>query len=577
MTFTHPWNLLGLIPVAGVAMWSLLRPGRQHVVVGSLSLWRQALQRLESSGRRRTRRMTASWLLLLGGAVVAAIAAAGPVWTRGVPRRRISLVVCPSAELAGEGGMQRLRSGGEALLDRLGPEDRVRLVAPSGLRQDSTEELTPAEARGTLAALRAVPVAAADLVASLPSIEAGWACFLVPRGQELSPGPERAVVAVEPALPPATFSRLAATVDDGQVHLLASVRNHTDRELRLAVVVSDAENPSGGVLASDLRTVAAGRSEPGILTFPDGARSLRVDVHVEAKPRSGRWGTSGFLRRVETSPVRVALIGRDSPAVRRFVDASDQLRLAGDPGEADVVIAIAADAPDRTPALLIDPPTSPAGFRRGEETGPVRLSTADVREDELLQHVDLSAAAVRTVRPWVSVGDSETVETVLSIGQGALIVRRRPGEGTAGRVYVAMDLSRENTNLAVSHALLIFLANAIDALTPDSPREVGYRTWSPYDSPGRDSLEAIVVPRQAEAGPWPAPGLYRSPDGAMVAISLTGLAGGDQGDGVPSGTTAMQVALPEPAAARTAWPIWPLGALLAGSLWLAGWFCRAVE
>jgi hypothetical protein len=227
--------------------------------------------------------------------------------------------------------------------------------------------------------------------------------------------------------------------------------------------------------------------------------------------------------------------------------------------------------------LLIDPPTSPPGFRRGDEIGPVRLSTADAREGELLQHVDLSAAAVRSVRPWVSAGDSEAVETVLSIREGALIVRRRPGKDTAGRVYVAMDLSRENTNLAVSHALLIFLANAIDALAADSPREVGYRTWSPYDSPGRDSLEEIVAPRQAEVGPWPAAGLYRLPDGDTVAISLTGLAGGNEGHGGPQATTASQVDLPEPAAARMAWPIWPLGALFAGVLWLAGWLCRAVE
>ena len=146
MELLSPWFLLALAPVAAAAIWSLLRPARQLVVVGSLSLWDKAAASLSSSARRRTRRVGASWACLLAGALLAVLACARPAWFTEAPARRLAIVAVPSAELAAGGGMDRLRGGVNALLERLSPADRVQLVLPDVLG-GATDWLTAAEAR----------------------------------------------------------------------------------------------------------------------------------------------------------------------------------------------------------------------------------------------------------------------------------------------------------------------------------------------------------------------------------------------------------------------------------------------
>ena len=138
MTLIWPWSLAGLGVVAAVAAWALLRPARQLVSVGSLLLWKQAIDAMDRSKRRRSRKAGAAWVCLLAGAVVAVAAMARPEYHASVRIRRVALSIYPAAELAGQDGAQTLRKAVGQLLNRLDGDDQVQILLPVPL--EATEQ-----------------------------------------------------------------------------------------------------------------------------------------------------------------------------------------------------------------------------------------------------------------------------------------------------------------------------------------------------------------------------------------------------------------------------------------------------
>ena len=90
------------------------------------------------------------------------------------------------------------------------------------------------------------------------------------------------------------------------------------------------------------------------------------------------------------------------------------------------------------------------------------------------------------------------------------------------------------------------------------------------------AAKAALPARAAEAytdGPRPAPGVYIDQAGRLRAVSLVALRGGPAVAGSPT-SAVMSAPLPEPQAVGAQFELWPLLAVAAMALWLAGWALR---
>ncbi len=568
MDLLHPYALLGLVPVAAVALWALLRPARRTMIVASVSLWREALASPELSRRRRDRRLTLSWALLAAGATAAVLAAAGPVVRRTASSRRVAVAVVPSAELGRAEG-SAVRPAVE-LLKRLDGVDRVQLLLPAVLG-GARKWLPPAEARRRLDRLYPLPAAASELTLPPASPDAQHVYRFAVSNLAGESDERTTALSLSPTLPPVTVDALgAADLPDGSVQVYVRLASRNGWTGNVSI---EARSRAGGTLE---------RRERRIDIPAGGSRSLVEELPqadaftVRAADRGGRagFGSSGYLARRSAGTRRVAILGRDSPLLRRFVEAHPGLEPAADVGEADLAFVTGADAPPALPALLVDPPTAPPGWRRAPRpVGPVMLGEASVAADDpLMRNVDLAGVALRRVTPWVTSGDASPLRVVAAFGEGALILRTDPdAPTTAGprRVCVAVPIDLDNTNFAATDAFVIFLANVSDWLAPDADAPAAWSHRAPLEVGPRPGWRAVVDGGDGPAG-LPLPGLYADQAGELHAVGLVGLRADPPAD--PPDIAA--VALPAPQPGRVEASLWRYLAILAVIAWLAGWAAR---
>jgi len=188
--FADPLLLLAA-PVALLLLWLLERLRRRPVelVVADLTLFASTPE-VEAAARSRRRQLGLRLLLLALAALLLCVAAAGPSPDPGAAGPLVIDLVLDAGITSGarDGSGTRLdqhRLALEAVLDRLRPDDRVRVHVVPGPPGGSP--LSPADARAVLRA--AVPTAApADLVGVLARL-----------------GPRRVVVATDRALAGATI------------------------------------------------------------------------------------------------------------------------------------------------------------------------------------------------------------------------------------------------------------------------------------------------------------------------------------------------------------------------------------
>jgi len=565
MVFSSPWFLLALLPVAAVAAWVLYRPGRELAVVATLSLWRQALDALDRTVRRRARRVTVAWVLLLAGAVAAVLAGAGPLLRRAAPSRRVAVSICPSAELGRQGG-EAVRLAAGKLLDRLSANDRVQVVLPT-LLGGATGWLSPEQAQARLAELQAVPVPTAEL--TLPEADAGaqHVYRIVPAGSDFAVGPNVTNIELPTAVGEVTIEAVGAELlPDGRVRVLAALGNRSGADRRVSVLLATGDG-AGGALSPRARANVAMPVGGGarVIETVDDAPAISVSViNGEGSPV----GAEAYLVRREAAVRSVALVGRDEPLLRRFIGSHEGLRLVGDAEQADVVVANGADPPPGKPALVVDPPTSPPGWRRGEPREAVLLDGVTVADVEVMRHVDFAGTAVRYVRSWVRAGAGGG-RALAWDENGALILRARGSD--MDRIYVAFDLAESNTNFATKNEFVYLLANVIDALAPGKARAAfGYET--PLQAtPDRD-WRSLAGGGPLPAGAFAWPGLYVDAGGEPHAVSLVGLR--PAGPPAPWEQAIADVPLPAPEYARRGVSLWPYLAVAACGLWLAGWVVR---
>jgi len=566
MTLIWPWSLLGLGVVAAVAVWTLLRPGRRLVSVGGLALWRQAADALERSKRRRSRKAHLAWLCLLLGAVAAVAALARPVYRTSARIRRVAVAVYPSAELAGHRGCEPLRAAAGQLLDRLDDDDAVQILLPVPLVA-SEGSASRKRAREIVAGLKPLPMAARDMVLPAPSSGVQHVYHVGPAGGIEAAGTNLTVIEIPTDLPPVTIDALGAADAPGRkVQVFVALRNHTDQQWQGHLVCKGyADNQAGrtavNIPPGERKDIIISRKRTGAialeLTGPEG-------------PRYGL-GARGYLVRREKTVRKVAIVGADDPLVRRYVRADPMVELVGDAGQADVVVANRAEPPDGKPALVIDPRSGPAGMRRGKELNAVELANADVdSSDPVTRYVDLSQVAVRRLRPWVAWQNGAGKRLVSY--QGVVVIVRSGPAAKARRVFVAFDLSPENTNFAATDAFVIFMANAMRWLAPGGRGTAVYEFASPVEAGPRSDWKRIGEGRAVRRQLLPWPGIYRRGSGGLEAISVTGLKSGR-----PRAGAAQAIAdapLPRRQFAGRDKEFWAALAVIATAFWLAGWALR---
>jgi hypothetical protein len=601
MVLVWPLSLLGLLLTAAVAAWALFRPSRQLAVVGTLALWQKALDALDRSARRSSRRVNASWVLLLLGSAAAVVALARPVASTSGQGRVVSLTVWPSAELAGKIGRAELPRAAGALLGRLGPADRVELLLPTILG-GSAGLVSPAEAIRRVEDLPILPVAASEM--SMPEArgDSQHTYWLIPAGARPVPmGPRTTVIELATDLPAVDIqaagaaecgmaNKMPVPPPAGQVEVFIALRVASGAPW--AGKVSIKSLPLGGDASPPL--AARWREDTFDVAIPESGRksvvrrippAAAIAVTVGLQPPSPL--AAAYLARSAGARRKVALVGTDEPLLRRFIQADESLVLVASPREADLVIANAAPAPAGKPALVIDPPTDPPGWQRGAVLRDVGLAGAAVAADDpVMRRVRLESAAVRLVRPWVRVDKAATQVVLASLRDEAILLRDAPAGGGADAsrtVYVAMALSTDNTNLSMSDAFVVLLANAVRWLAPagQGPAagagEARYESLRPHQAP-RDAgwvRLAGEVPDVLGPGVQPLlwPGVFRDPAGTLAAVSLRNL-GGTSRPGRESALAAADAPLPAPRPLGREWELWPALAVLAMGLWLAGWAFR---
>ncbi len=571
MELLWPWALLSLLPVAAAAWWSLRRPMQKVVLVGSLRLWERTVESLSPSATK-SRHVTIAWWLLLAGAAAAGVALSRPTYYSEAPARRIAVAVRPSAELAGLPADTLAEITG-AFLSRLSPADRVRLILPVTIG-GSSEFINPNEAARRIRAIRCLPAPAMDLSLPEGAEDVQHLYRFGPAGLKLEDGPGTTTIAL-PAMPgEVTIDAFAAgEVGPGSVQVFVAVRNHTGGPRSGEVIVAGAGSPPVR-LKYDLQ---AGGRQSLVADLAGGSEYFSASI---AEAKKGPCSAAFVVRR-RSVVVKVAIIGRSDPHVRRFVRVSPALRLVDDPDKADVVIAIGKNPPAGAAALVIDPPTPPEGWAKGEILDNFTLRDADVLSDHpVLAHVDLSAVAVRRAGGWRPVG-APTQKRLVSIGQNALVLARQ----SPPRVWLAFDTAVENTNFAITESFVFFIANVFnyfaDHTDPHGLRGAGgdvtYESVTPLSAGSVREWKPVKTGEYApsapgDSGPLPWPGFYRDGSGELVAVSLTGLESA-RPDADPLKRIA-EIDLPAPQSMSEGVELWGIFALIAALLWISGWAVR---
>ncbi len=564
MILHWPWSLLGGLAVAVAAALALRGGRRRRTVVASVTLWEPLRGSFAHAGLRRQRRWTVSWLLLALGAAAMVVALARPAVVASPPGQRVLLDVARTVELAGSEGAASLADEAERLLAAMEPVAGVSLRYPVQIDQPPAAGLSPSEAVSRLR--RTLPIALqADDVSFAPRPGGREVVLRLGAAGLTAAGADR-VIALSPRPRETVIDALAVEpIDENEARMLTGIRHRgRGRPARLEWIAwtgEDAEPSRRQLGAVDLPA-------DGRIVVEGPVRQARACA-VVVRDTSERPIAAAFLSRTRRPLWRVALAGEDDPLLRRFVGSDGQLELTASPEEADVIIARQTVVEPNRPALLIDPPRAPAGWRSAETAGPVLLAEADLAADHpLLEGVGLAPIAIRRARPWVSGGRSELQTVVTFDGQGLVLAREGPGPR---RVWMAFDLAAANTNLAVRPAGVILLANAVRWLAPRDDARDDYRAMEPLSAPASTIRPVLSDPSCDWAVGLPGPGIYRDADGTLLAVT----APSEPFDSLPAepeGTAWV----PGPArVGPTPTELWPWLAGAALLLWLGGWALRS--
>ena len=558
MTFTWPWMLLSIPLILAAAVWVLVRPRRMHVTVGSTRLWSEALASLSATGRPRRNRIVLSWIFILLGCLLLATALARPARHTTRLIRRIELIVSPTAEFAMESW-----EWGEAVrhvLRRLDRRDRVRLTFPSAMGGEA-EWLSPPEVAAVVKRTALIPGRFEDM--TFPAIgDVDQTLAIIPAGQDGGAVDADIVIEVPTSLPSVTIDRLTAAFGpDRTVQTFLTLRNNYP----LATTVELTWMADGSVES----LVVPGDGTKSLLHSSDRTEYVGVCIDREKAPRPELVGA--FLVYREMPTIRVALTGRSSPAIQRYIQADDNVELVADPEGSDVVIAVGG-ASDHRGSILIDPPSEGPFAIVGALSDVPLGEVAAMNDSSILAGVDWGDVGVRRVNllraggmPLASHGSNPILFADMSPMRGP---QRRD------RIVIPFNISPENTNWTLTPSFAIFMANAVRwaAGRPESRSHFETQTPLQMECDPSSLKEVERLRRGFGWGPrYVSPGLYRRSDnGELVAVSLVGLHGKWPGRSV--GNQLKEAELCDPSYRDEGTELWGLASLAGLVCLLTGWF-----
>jgi hypothetical protein len=480
------------------------------------------------------------------------------------PARRIAIAVWPSAELAGL-EQDTLGKIAHTFLQRLSDTDRVRLVLPTVLG-GSSDFISPDEAARRISEIQPLPVAAEDLTLPVMGEDVQHTYRFAPATLKLEDGPGITTIAL-PARPGnVTIDAFAVSgVGKGTVQVFVALRNHTS-EVRQGTVSITGMVDSAWALPREYNLPSGGRQS--LIVQPPAAEYYVVGLSSLSGP-----GASAYAVQRREITANVAIIGRPDPLIRRFVRKNPALRLVSDPAKANAVIAIGEEPPAGVPAIVIDPPKPPTGWRKGKSLENFALRDADVLSDHpILASVDFSAVAVRRATGWEPVS-APPQKRLVSIGPDTMVL----AQANPPRVWIAFDTTVENTNFAMTKSFVIFLANVFKHLAPQTRSRVSYEFISPLEVGAGRGWTEMKLPELTPAetdltGRLLRPGVYRDADSGLHAVSLTGLKSATPQ--IDPLKRIAEISLPKPKPLTKGVELWPFLALVAAMLWLSGWVLR---
>jgi len=422
-----------------------------------------------------------------------------------------------------------------------------------------------------------LPVSAADLRGGHPSADSRHVYHLSASSLDITTGPTVSRIDIPTHLPIVTIDAVGAEkIAGGKLQVFAALRNQTGQPAMASMRVSDALG--GRADAGELNVTIPPNSRRSLIATVPRAEALSVTVHCGDSPVA-----EAYLVRSE-SPVRtVAVIGRDDPYLRRMIKVDPTLRLVAERAAAEIVIANGVSPPPGKAALVIAPPAPPAPWQFADrEIASVMLADADVTgDDPIMRGVDLSAAAIRSVRPWVR-GEAPGGGVLVGYKGAVLAVRTADDADAAAprRVYVAFDLSENNCTLVRTDAYVVFLANVMRYLAPGESTGERYEYRTPLQTGANPAWKPIVRdetfdPTAMEAAGLTAPGIFRDAGGKLHAVSLVALRSAPVA--ISLDRAVATAALPEAQPLTQGTELWSILLAAAGALWLAGWSAAAIR
>ena len=565
-------------------------------IVGSVALWREAQKAMTDTTHRRSRRVTLAWLLLLAGSIACVAALTRPSVNASIRRRRVALVLLPSAELGRDKGIKAMQLAARNLLGRLDARDVVRIIMPRETGVTFKGDMAVEQAQRAVSSIAPLSIAAGDLLPVNVPKDVQHAYRFVAAGGSADAGPTVGVVEIPHALPGVTIDAVGAEENAaGRIEIFLALRNQSDRawtgtiRCRGLNVPDKPDAPAREAWkwpGGEYREVVMRNPRQEMVFEVKSSDVLVIDAvssAVDVATQGALPDASAYLVRRPMRRTKVAITNKADQAdemLGRFVRSDPTLELVdvGDP-EVGIVIANGTDPLGDKAAIVINPPTLPAGCEPAAEVEAADLTAADVKADHpVMRNVSLAGVRVARLAPW-KFGKNDLQEVLVWYKGSAVVIKQRVKPVTFGppRLYLAFSLAPENTAFGMTKAGVIFLANSVRDLVPDATGKATFEYVSPV-SVGPAGGRTLLVPapgtdgKATDSAPYPWPGAYRYDDGKVHAVNIVGLR--PVAVKVAPASAVLDLKLPDPQRDTMGVELWP--ALLAGGVlfWLAAWWAK---
>lgn len=455
---------LWLLPLVGlVVLLARMRPEPLRRAIANLHLWAGATRDERSLASSARPPVNLLFLLQVAFAllVIAALARPQLPWAR----RDVAIVVDLSASMgANDGNGTRLdlaRQRAAAIAAALPASSEIHLVGAAASPVDAgrvrTGDIGRAMARFTATA------GTADIDEAIQLARAAQTVVISDQPAPLSTADVRWIQVGHPVdnIAVTTLAARRRTAEADGRELLAEIANYgADRRDAEVVFTRD-----GREIARRRVSMAAGRAATATVEISGGGTfSAELAGTSDALPTDDR--RSLVLRAEHT---RVRLMTGTSPFVERALTANPDVTLDAGSSAPDLVVCACRELPEGTANVLMLPGPDDA-VAAGAATAPL---TADVATHRLLGGVDFAGLAGRATSAAGAVVPGPSSVVLRAGAQPVLVASERNG-----RRIVALDLNLDivpgsNTNVALTPAFPILIANIVDWLAAQEPAATG--------------------------------------------------------------------------------------------------------